>query len=1798
MSKRTGRSRERGRSRSRAVALGWLVLPTVFLCAAVQPATAATVAGGSSHTLVVKTTDGTPWAWGANGDGQLGDGSRTARQTPTLVSGLSRVVAVAAGARHSLALTSDGSVWAWGDNTHGQVGAGGSGDQLLPVRVLTKAMAIAAGDNHSIALKTDGSVWTWGANAGGQLGDGGTTSRSRPGPVTGLGLVAAIAGGGNHTIVVLQTGVMKAWGRNSSGQLGNGTTAPATNPVTVALVSDATVADAGSAFTLARRFDGTLLAWGQNASGQLGLGDTEQRLTPQALPGLSGVIGIAAGGDHTLALMSDRSVAAWGHNSYGSVGDGSGVDQPRPVSVGGLPLISNLGAGQYHSVAVSATGEVWAWGRNDQSQLGDGTTANRLSPTRIAEAGFRWKVATPTFSPAPGVYSANQSVKISCATSGATIRYTTDGTEPTASSRAYSKAIAVTASTTFIAKAFKTGLSNSTPATATYTLKVATPSVNPPGGSYPTPQLVTVSTTTSGATLRYTTDGSGPTAESAKYTAPVSVGTTTTLKVAGFKAGWATSDIVTATYSMSFGTLAAPTFSPAPATYVDSVQVTISASAGASVLYTTDGSDPTPSSALYTAPVGLLQTTTLKAKAWKSDYTPSAVTAGTYTLKVAPAILGLPAGVYPPGTRITVTSATAGATLRYTLTGVDPSLSDPEIASGNSLVVGNFTLKVRAFKDGCEPSDVSAATYSVTVPAASVSAGDSFSLALLADGTVWAWGQNGGGTLVVPTPLLGLPGIQAISAGFSHTLALANDGTLWSWGTGASGELGNGTTDASNVPRMVSGLSNVVAIAAGRRFSAAVESDGTLWMWGENEDGQLGLGDGSDRTTPVEVMAGVAGVAAGSRHTIALKADGTVWAWGHNGGGQLGDGTTTSRQTPAAIPGLTSVAAVAAGGMHSQARLTDGTTYAWGENSHGQLGDGTTTDRTTPVPVGALPNATAIDAGEAHSLAVAADQGVRGWGSNAYGQVGDGTLDARSSPVIVSGPSGILGVAGGNHHSLAAATDGSLWAWGDNSSGQLGDGTGKMRLLPVKIRDGSLWLVATPTLAPVGGSFSSAQTVSVYVATAGATIHYTTNGLDPTASDPTIPAGGSLTVASTQTIKARAFKAGMAPSHVVAETYQIVESAVVAPVFAPPPGSYTSPQSVTISTATPDAVIRYTLDGTPPGFGSPVYSGPVSVASTSILSARAFKAGAFASPVTSGSYSIEGLSAAAPVISPSGGRSAAGRNVQVSSAEAGVTLRYTTNGLDPTESDPVIASGASVIVDRTLRLSARAWKAGLEPSPVTSADFEVVGAVAAGGFHSVALRADGTVAAWGMNDYGQLGDGTTLRRVAPVNVAGLDGVVAIAAGNIHTLALKADGTVWSWGYNGDGLLGAGIADTQRASPVQVLGSSGPLSGVVAIAAGVRHSLALKSDGTVWAWGFGYYGSLGLGTPSSQNRATQVPGVTGVTAIAASWHSLALQADGHLWAWGLNDSGQLADGSTTTRYSPILVADEVALAATGAYHTLIRKTDGSLWGAGLNDKGQLGNGTAATPQLTFAPALAGLTGVTKISASSSHTLALTDLGEAWATGFNGQGQLGDGTLVDKTSPVRVVLLHDTVDIGAGLFVHSVYNPAISHSVALTADGRVWTWGSNYYSALGNGGTLNDSRYRPQPIEGFSASDQGWLRGDPDGDGLSTQEELRIGTDPFNPDTNGDGISDFVAARSGLDATALDVDGDGVPNAVERALGTDPLRSDTDADGVADRDDCFPLDSARAACPVFGPGDVTPPVITLTEPTSAVLVSSLP
>jgi hypothetical protein len=241
----------------------------------------------------------------------------------------------------------------------------------------------------------------------------------------------------------------------------------------------------------------------------------------------------------------------------------------------------------------------------------------------------------------------------------------------------------------------------------------------------------------------------------------------------------------------------------------------------------------------------------------------------------------------------------------------------------------------------------------------------------------------------------------------------------------------------------------------------------------------------------------------------------------------------------------------------------------------------------------------------------------------------------------------------------------------------------------------------------------------------------------------------------------------------------------------------------------------------------------------------------------------------------------------------------------------------------------------------------------------MALKQDGTVWTWGANYHGQLGDGTKTDRSSPVKVLGLTGVVALAAGDKYSLAVMLDGKVWTWGSNFYGQLGDGTT-TDRSSPVQVPG----LTGVVAVAAGGGHSLALKSDGSVWAWGFNVLGQLGDGTRIARSSPVQVKGPNGIVAIAAGEnHSIAVKSDGSSWAWGWNYAGQLGDGTTTDRLSPVQGPwlTGVRVVAAGQGNSFALKSEGSLSGWGNNNSGQLADGTFALrnfPVLVVNPSLDG------------------------------------------------------------------------------------------------------------------------------------------------------------------------------------------------------------------------------------------------
>ena len=348
------------------------------------------IAAGESHTIAVKT-DGSLWAWGSNAASQLGEDSTTQCNTPVRVNADTDWQFVAAGSEHSVAIKEDGSLWAWGSNIEGQLGDGTTSQRNKPMKIGTETdwETIEAGGLYTVAVKKDGSLWAWGNNEYGQLGDGTNIQRNAPMKIGTETDWATVAVGYSHTAAVKKDGSLWAWGNNGSGQLGNGTNIQRNAPVQIGTGTDWKTVVAGNNHTVAIKKDGSLWAWGHNFYGQLGDGTTTQRSAPVKIGTETDWVTVAAGDMYTVAVKKDGSLWAWGYNYDGELGDGTTTQRTEPAMIGTATDWQSVVTGDNHTIAVKKDGRIWAWGLNAYGQLGNGTTTQRIVPVKIG-TGTDW----------------------------------------------------------------------------------------------------------------------------------------------------------------------------------------------------------------------------------------------------------------------------------------------------------------------------------------------------------------------------------------------------------------------------------------------------------------------------------------------------------------------------------------------------------------------------------------------------------------------------------------------------------------------------------------------------------------------------------------------------------------------------------------------------------------------------------------------------------------------------------------------------------------------------------------------------------------------------------------------------------------------------------------------------------------------------------------------------------------------------------------------------------------------------------------------------------------------------------------------------------------------------------------------------------------------------------------------------------------------------------------------------------------------------------------------------------------
>ena len=799
-------------------------------------------------------------------------------------------------------------------------------------------------------------------------------------------------------------------------------------------------------------------------------------------------------------------------------------------------------------------------------------------------------------------------------------------------------------------------------------------------------------------------------------------------------------------------------------------------------------------------------------------------------------------------------------------------------------------------------------------------------------------------------------------------------------------------------------------LATTNSASAYVKSDGTVWTWGSNTYGELGDGSTTPRSTALQIsgLNEIHTIVAGSNHFLALKNDGTVWAWGYNGSGQLGDGTTTNRRSPVQVPNLTDVIAIAAGSGYTVALKSDGTVWAWGLANNGRLGNGVTSGVfSSPVQVTGLTGVVAISASSngATTLALKSDGTVWGWGDGSRAQLGSGGASDNPVPIQVNGLSGIRAISMGTEHGLAVKQDGTLWAWGNNGYGQLGDGTNDTRYTPIQITDGIKGI-------------SAGRNSSMAIKTDGTVWTWGDNYFGQLGDGTTTLRLSPVKINGLANVTAVA----MGYNHALAMTSG-------GTVWAWGNNSYGQlGNGTTTNSSTPVAMVENM---------APVVT---------LVAPTGTQANPTVVNIEQPSISWQQNDASLTVFTAF--------QVQILSESGTMVLDSGVIDQNTTSNSGSWTVSSVLPVNQKLQVKVRVsdgvvWS---EWSPVgwmlVSPSLTTVPGVAAGGSYSLALKADGTVWAWGENSYGQLGDGTTTSRTTAIQIPGLSEIVQVSVGGGHSVALKNDGTVWTWGYNGSGQLGDGTT-TNRRSPVQVPN----LTDVIAIAAGSGYTVALKSDGTVWAWGLANNGRLGNGVTSGVfSSPVQVTGLTGVVAISASSNgatTLALKSDGTVWGWGDGSRAQLGSGGASDNPVPIQVngLSGIRAISMGTEHGLAVKQDGTLWAWGNNGYGQLGDGTNDT---RYTP-IQITDGIKGISAGRNSSMAIKTDGTVWTWGDNYFGQLGDGTTTLRLSPVKINGLANVTAVAMG------YN----HALAMTSDGTVWAWGNNSYGQLGNGTTTNSS-----------------------------------------------------------------------------------------------------------------------------------------
>ena len=969
-----------------------------------------------------------------------------------------------------------------------------------------------------------------------------------------------------------------------------------------------------------------------------------------------------------------------------------------------------------------------------------------------------------------------------------------------------------------------------------------------------------------------------------------------------------------------------------------------------------------------------------------------------------------------------------------------------------------------------------------------ISPGEYFTCAVKSSGKAFCWGWNQRGVLgnnnlvdrsAVPVDVVSPPwaAITSVSSGGTYACALTRAGEAYCWGRGdLNGEMGDGSFSSWAAPHAVSTYGVLAgkklgSLSGGLRHICVLDISGKAYCWGHNTSGELGnnatngdlFGGGEPAPVAVDtsgVLKGktIAAISAGGGHTCALDTGGTPYCWGRNDFGQLGDGYSGPRKVDGLFNDLThssvpvavdtsgvlkgkTLTAISAGFNHTCALDTEGKAYCWGSNWSGELGDGYAGPRmvhhygfditysSVPVAVdtaGVLSGKvlTSIKLGQSSTCALDGDGRAYCWGANSDGELGNNSVEPSNVPVAVD-TSGVLSgktltsINIGSHHTCALDRDGQAYCWGANSDGQLGNNSTRPSLVPVEV----VMAPDSPTGVTVAAGAGQVQVSWAAPVDHGATAitSYLVTASDGGGACSTT---GSLSCIVTGLHGHTSYTFTVTATNSVGTSSASMPSASVTPAFTVP----SAPRSVTADAGDAQATVSW---------NAPVYDSGDSVTGYTVTA------------------------------TPGGSKC-------VTTSALSCVITGLVNGTPYTFSVSASNSIGSSIPSRSMLVVPRIDRAA---GPSFSS-------MSAGASSTCAINSNGRAYCWGLNTNGELGNGSTKDSVIGVAVdtsGALAGktLVAIASGGDdnpgHTCTLDSDGKAYCWGWNSEGQLGNN-SRTDSSFPVAV-DTSGALSGkrLTAITVGAANTCALDTDGKAYCWGFNGWGSSAAPPSSGPSLVPVAVDTSGVlagktlTAITEGYsHTCALDTDGKAYCWGMNTSGQLGTGGAigygirdaeAVDTSGVLAGKTLTAISAGHEHTCAMDADGNAYCWGDDAYGQLGDGdirnvAVPVPVLTSG-ALNGKV-LVALDAGLRHTCAVDTEGKAYCWGLNGSRQLGNKPIGRRTpldSENQPVLVNTDRSLNGKTLV--AVTTGTDHSCALTADGKGYCWGGNYYGQMGNG-----------------------------------------------------------------------------------------------------------------------------------------------